>query len=335
MELVIEKWIEPSRGYLYPFDVLFQQVISICQEYNGITYDMLIEKISKNHIFHNLSTGDVKELIQDMIEKEFLEVIKGSHEMIVGLEGERILRSKNFYAVFMTPDEYEVIEGIKKIGRLDKAFIVNIGDNIILGGRLWRIKAIDYDRNKVYVSKAVSGKKPNYTGSSGYIHKKIGEKMMEILCSAKEFTYVNEGAAIALNDMRKKYNLNSITADQRVIWSDKDEGIFETYTGTTITRTLVWMLRYFGVDAKVKDGVGRITISKPTAITDLLQKMKEKKWSSDDLLPHVKEHELFKSKYSKYISKPLQIKMHIANEIDIEETVDYLQRYPFKCIDLG
>lgn len=335
MELIIEKWVEPSKGYLSPFDVLFQQVISICQETDGIAFGTLVGSISENSIFHTLDASDVEELIKDMLEKDFLEEVPGSHELIVGIEGERILRSKDFYSVFMTAEEYEVVEGTTKIGRLDKAFIVNVGDNIILGGRLWGIKDIDFERNKIYVMKAVSGKKPCYSGSPGYIHKKIGEKMMEILCSSKEFTYVNEGAAMALNDIRKKYRWNNVTSAQRVIWQDIDEAIFETYTGTTITRTLVWMLRYFGVDAKVLDGAGRIKLSKPKALTEVLRKMKEKKWIPEDLLPHVEEQEFFQSKYAKWISKPLLVKMQIANEFAIEETMEYLHRYEFRCMNVG
>jgi hypothetical protein len=148
-------------------------------------------------------------------------------------------------------------------------------------------------------------------------------------------SYVNEDAAIALNDIRRKFHLNSVTSDQRVIWLEKDEGIFDTYTGTTISRTLVWMLRYFGVDAKVKDGAGRIKITYPVGIPNILQKMKEKKWTPEDLLPHVLEHEFFMSKYTEHISKPLHIKMHIANEFNIEETVEYLKQYHFKGIVVG
>lgn len=335
MELIIEKWVEPSKGYLFPYDVLFQQLISISQENNGISKEELLEKIKKNGIFHDLPLEDVNHLIQHMIDKEFLEVVKGSKEIIVGLEGERILRSMDFYAVFLSAEEYEVMEGIKKIGRLDKAFIINIGDNIILGGRLWRISDIDYDRNKVYVSKAVSGKKPTYTGGPGSIHKRIAEKMMEILCSQIEFTYVNTVAMIALNDIRKKYWLNIVTAHQRIIWMEKGEGVFESYTGTTISKTLVWMLRSFGVDAKVKDGIGRIKITKPNTIPDTLNKIKKKQWTAEELLPYIEANELFQSKYTEQIGEKLQIKMHIANEIDIEGTLEYLNQFEFRCIEVG
>ena len=122
-------------------------------------------------------------LIEHMIENDHLEKIKGSNELIVGIEGERILRSKDFYAVFETPEEFTVLEGVRKIGTLDKSPVLSEGDNIILAGKLWAIRDIDFDKNKVYVKKAVNGKPPRYAGGGIKIHRRIGEKMMEILNS--------------------------------------------------------------------------------------------------------------------------------------------------------
>ena len=130
------------------------------------------------------------ELIIYMIEKDILEFIRGTGEIIVGLRGEKILRSKDFYAVFMTAEEYTVLKGAKKIGMLDKNSIINVGDNIILAGKLWTIKDIDDNRNRVYVSEAVDGKPPRYTG--GVLSIRIGEKMMEILCTDISFNYIDE-----------------------------------------------------------------------------------------------------------------------------------------------
>lgn len=335
MELVIEKWVEPSRGYSMPFDVLFQQILSICHENNGIEHQVLVSKIKDIPIFHEIDGENVQELIDHMIKADYLEKISGKDEIIVGLGGERILRSKDFYALFMSVEEYEVMEGPKKIGRLDKAFIVNVGDSIILGGRLWSIKNIDYERNKIYVTKTTSGKKPTYSGSPGYIHKKVGQKMIDILCSINDFHYVNDQAAIVLKDIRRDYSFYNITPNQRVIWVSRDEAVFETFTGTTITKTLVWMLRHFGIEAKLKDSLGRIKINSTKGLPEIIGKMKNKKWTADDLMPHVLEHELFQTKYTEHLSEKFNIKMHVANELEIEEAVKYLHEHEIKLIEVG
>ncbi|MGB6409214.1 MAG: DEAD/DEAH box helicase [Planococcus donghaensis] len=332
MELVIEKWIEPSKGYSLPFDVLFQQIISICQEKNGLSFGELVDNIQAISIYKDIEDQDIELLIGHMINEEYLEVIKGSGEIIIGLEGEKILRSKDFYAVFMSSEEYEVVAGDKKIGRLDQLFIINVEDNIILAGRLWTIKEIDEGRKKVYVVKAVSGKKPNYSGSPGHIHKKVGEKMMEILTSAKQFHYVNEIAAEVLNDVRRKYLYNNTNHNQRIVWGDREKGVFESFTGTRIANTLVWMLRFYDIGAKVNDTVGRIEISSVSNLKNIFESMKNKKWIVSDLLPHVRDYELLETKYSKEIPHELNMKMHVANEIALEETMEFLNKYEIKII---
>lgn len=334
MELILEKWIEPASDYPFPIDIAFHQIISICQETNGIMYGELLERIETNHILHTLNTLDVQVLINHMVEKDHLEIIQGKNELIVGIEGERILRGKEFYTVFMTPEEYDVLEGIRKIGNLDKSPFINIGDNLILAGKLWTIKDIDTDKNKVYVSKAVNGKPPLYLGSGGKIHKKIGEKMMEIVCGDRAFTYTNEEAANTLRDMRKKYQQFGVHSKQRPIWEMKKETIFETFTGTTITRTLCWMLSSFGVDVVNMDAIGRVTIEGSKDLLQVLQQIQLKKWKPEDLLPYTKEGEYYSSKYSIYLPKELQDRIHIAHEIDISATLDYLKFLDFKLIQL-
>jgi ATP-dependent helicase Lhr and Lhr-like helicase len=336
MELVLEKWVEPSKGYKQPFDILFHQIISMCQQYNGIKRSQLIKEIKSNEAFYDLDIEDINELLNYMIEKEILEQLPVVQELIIGIEGERILRSKEFYSVFMTREQYDVFSGTKQIGTIDKSPFINIKDRIILAGKLWEIYDIDSKRNKIYVSKASQGDPPKYSGDGGKIHQRIGEKMMEIICSDNFFEYIDEKAADCLKELRIPYHYYEVTPQQRVIWRKKDELVFETYTGTTIYQTLMWMLRTKGVDVKTVDGLGRIKITMPPEedILKVLNDIKNSNWCPEDVMKGVLEREKFVSKYSFYLPERLMDKMHIANEIDIENTLSYLKSYTFRLIDL-
>jgi ATP-dependent Lhr-like helicase len=334
MELLLEQWVEPANGYPMPYDILFHQLISICHETNGITKENLLERVKSIPMFRSINTGSIDHLIRHMVENDYLEVIKGRNELIVGLEGERLLRSKDFYAVFMTSEEYEVLEGMRKIGQLDKGSFINIGDNIILAGKLWTIKDIDDKRNKVYVSKAINAKRPNYSGGGAKLHPRIPEKMMEILCSEKEYVYVDESGIDTLKDVRKAYHMYEVTPNYRMIWVTKGEVLFETYTGNVIAKTLMWMLRYMGVESKSIDGIGRIKFDDTYPFMEILHQLKEKNWEAIDLIPFIKDREFFSSKYFVYLPEDLKIIMHIAHEIDIQGVKEYLNRYEFKVVTL-
>lgn len=331
MELNLDGWVEPASEYGKPYDIAFHQIISLCAEYNGLKLEQIMEKLFSCSVFQTLDRKKVHELIIYMIEKDILEFIRGTGEIIVGLRGEKILRSKDFYAVFMTAEEYTVLKGAKKIGMLDKNSIINVGDNIILAGKLWTIKDIDDNRNRVYVSEAVDGKPPRYTGGGINIHPRIGEKMMEILCTDISFNYIDEKAKNVLDDMRRKYHYEALTVDERPIWIMKDKIIFEPFTGTVISKTLCWMLRAIGLNATVVDGLGRIEVEHTS---DFEWKFKQiyREWSVDDILQVTKQNEWFVSKYSSYLPKDMLLDMHTAHELDIDGTMAYLKEKRFRFL---
>lgn len=332
MELVLEKWVEPAADYPFPIDIAFHQILSICQETNGMIKGELANRIKLNHVLHTLINEDVQILIEHMIERDYLEVIQGRNELIVGIEGERILRNKEFYSVFLTAEEYEVLNGIRRIGKLDKSPFITVGDNLILAGKLWTITSVDADLSKVYVTSASNGKPPHYAGSGGKIHKVIGEKMWAICCSQQHIPYVNDEASNTLSNMRVKYLQYGFDLESRPVWVGRDEIILETFTGTTITRTLCWLLRSVGVHVTAIDGIGRIKIKGSPDILSVLKEIALKDWHEDDLLQCTYKSEYHVSKYSAYLPKTLQDKFHIAHEVDIQSTIEYLKRYNFREI---
>jgi ATP-dependent helicase Lhr and Lhr-like helicase len=332
MELNLDKWVEPSMGYTKAYDVLFHQIISICQETNGIHLSELIEKLTANHAFYNFKQTDLLYLIRHMIKEENLEQIKGSNELIVGIEGERILRSKEFYAVFSSEEVFEVYEGTRKLGELDQQFKLDVGDHVILTGKLWRIIEMDINKNKIYVSKAVSAKKPKYFGGPVNLHPKIAEKMFEILTCEDNYPYINHEAENVLNEMRANYRMHNIQNNERVIWEERDEYLFEIFSGSKIVNTLVLMFRFLGVETKKPDGVGRLYMSNQFDVEDAIQQMTRIQWDEEDLLPCVLENEFLNTKFSPYIPRKMREKMHAHHRLDIQGTMEYLKKFNIKFV---
>lgn len=333
MELNLKKWVEPAVGYASAFDVMYHQIISICQETNGIVIRDLEKRITTNAAFRNFSGVTVHNLIQHMISIDHLEVIQGSQELIVGVEGERILRSKEFYAVFTSEEVFDVYEGTRKIGELDQQFKVDVGDHVMLTGRLWRILEMDWNKSKIYVGKAVSAKKPKYYGGPVNLHPKIAETMFEILTDSSAFDYINEDASQVLSEKRSVYRMNEVKANQRIIWIEKEEYLFECFTGTKIMNTLVLMFRSLGVEIKKPDDIGRVYISKDFDVVDTLHQMQHIVWQPEDLIPNVLENEWFSTKFSPYIPEQLREQMHLSHQLDIQGAVSFLKRFEFRFIE--
>lgn len=336
MKLLLEGWIEPASGYPVPYDIAFHQIISLCQEYNGLTWSQLLHTLEENATFYKLQKKDMVSLIEYMVRTEMLEIVPGLNQYIVGLEGERLLRGRDFYSVFMVALYYDVYCGMRKIGQLDKGVRFEIGENVILAGKLWTIKDMDTKKNKIFVKTAVNAKKPKYLSDPGKIHRKLSETMFEVLCSEEQFQYLDANATECLVGVRQKYSQFHVSDNQRVVWELREVLVLEPYVGTVICNTLIWLFRAAsGLDIKRRPSqIERIILPKAVVFSDLLEKILSRVWDEADLVLFIRESEWVVTKYSPYLTDELQRKMHMKSEIDLMGALKYLESYHFVTISL-
>lgn len=333
MELNLKGWIEPATQYEKPYDIAFHQIISMCAEANGITFEDLINKLLQISSFRTLSKYAVQILIYRMIEKDILEELS-TRELIVGLEGEKILRSKEFYAVFQSTKDFSVFHKANRIGSIDQDPSVQPGNNIILAGNLWTIKEVDHDKEKVYVTVAVNADPPAFSSGNINIHPSIHQKMVDVLCSDEIFNYVSPEGMATLRDMRKKYHFISMESNERPVWIKQEEIIFETYAGTVISETIYWMLKAIGLEIKRIDSLGRITMLQTPDFEKKFSTLYEREWSFRDIIAVTKKEELFSSKFTEYLPSEFIFEMHEVHKVDLVGAIMFLQEKVIKIVDL-
>lgn len=334
MELNLEGWIEPAKNYKVPYDIAFHQIISICAKANGMTLTKLLEDILQISVFKTLNKDLVKIMIMQMIENDILEELQDTKEIIIGLRGEKILRSKDFYAVFYSPEMFTVYNKTKKVGTLDRNPSVQTGSNVILAGKLWTITEVNDAKNKVYVTFAVNGEPPAFTSRNIQVHPKIHEKMLDILLADNKFEYSSEEGIALLYDLRKSYHDIQLASNERPVWIQKNKVLFEPFAGTVVSKTLNWMIKTTGLDARVVDSLGRILISDTSQLEEKIKELYQRDWSTSDILDVVMRNELFRSKYTDYLPNNIVYKMHAAHEIDLEGALKFLEENKIKLIDL-
>jgi ATP-dependent Lhr-like helicase len=334
MELALTNWVEPARGYLAPFDILFHQILSMCHEKNGLTLEKLLKIIEQNAVFGEMAVDDVVMLIEHMATHDYLEFINGKREFIVGLKGDRLMRGKEFYSVFLSPANFEVIAGNKTIGTIDQDFPVGVGDNIILAGRFWTIRDVNIDKAKIHVAAASNAKPPRYFGGASMIHPAIHHKMMGMLCSDQRLKYLNDEGRRALEDARLPYRKSGLQPEERPIWVSRHGAVFEPFAGTIIAQTLAWMLRSLLVRVNVVDGLSRMEFQSPYDFVELFEKMRNHNWGHEQLFLFTLSNEWFQSKYNSCLPEKLRLQMHAAHKINIKGALEYLNRYTVKVIHI-
>lgn len=199
-ELLFEKWIEPPEPRRLAYDLLFHQTLSLCTEHRGLYRDDLLDEVAANPAFADLPAHRVRELIEWMIEDDWLQIIEG--KCIPGLQGERLVRSRDFYAVFQSPALYKVMHGARLIGTIEANPLVMAGESLLLAGSTWQITEIDEKRNTVHVTPAFEGKKPIWLSGTRCVHPKIADKMYRLYTSDDDFDYLSPRAWTRLQEAR-------------------------------------------------------------------------------------------------------------------------------------
>lgn len=96
---VEERFIEPPNRRILPMSLLFHQTLSMLASSGELPPRRLAERILSLPPFAMVSKEDYRTLLVSMLEHEYLEMTE-EKGLIVGLAGERLLKSFKFYAVF-------------------------------------------------------------------------------------------------------------------------------------------------------------------------------------------------------------------------------------------
>ncbi len=194
-----ERFIEPPNVRKMPMSLLFHQTLSHLSASGELTAKALAERILSLPPFLNVEKEDYRTLLVSMVNEEYLQLTEDGG-LLVGIEGEKLLRSFKFYAVFKDSEDFTVRNGSDEIGTITTP--PPIGDRFALAGRVWEVEEIDRARRLVYVH-AVEGKMAvSWPGDYGEIHTRILERMRRVLEEETTYPYLLENARVRLETAR-------------------------------------------------------------------------------------------------------------------------------------
>ncbi len=199
-----ERFIEPPREKRMPMSLLFHQTLSVLAASGERTPKALADTILALPPFREVEKEDYRTLLVDMVNRELLE-LTDEGTLIVGLAGERLLRSFQFYAVFKDSEDFTVrVAGesgaAEEIGTITTP--PPVGDRFALGGRVWEVVELDVQRKLVYVHPVAGKMEISWPGDAGEIHTKILKRMKEVLLEDTVYPYLKGNAAHRLSVAR-------------------------------------------------------------------------------------------------------------------------------------
>lgn len=325
-----EKYIEPVILNETPYDILVHQILSIVKGTSGISTKDLLESINTNHTFCNIDSSEIQEIIDHLIKIDFLEKI--GQELIIGVEGERIVNSRDFYSVFQTEELFKVAHKGVKVGEMPLTIQIRKGENIFLSAKIWKIAFVDLKSKKIEVVPANDGKKPIFEGNGANVATKIREKMFEILVSKQEYDFLDEPSRLALDELRQEFSVFDIKNPkiERPLLLSNESLTFYSFTGSKINRTLKLIFDSAGIDNIYEDSDSSFDIRGGREnFMCTWQNLTEKISESDELTANLVDKNpniLDFSKYGNYLPYTLKIKLVEKFLFDFTECINYLEK---------
>lgn len=235
-----ERFIEPPRAKKMPVNLLFHQTLSILAAAGELTAKALAERVLALPPFRQISKEDYRTLLVSMLNHDFLEMTE-EKGLIVGLAGERLLRSFQFYAVFKDSEDFTVRAGDPEKGSAEEIGTITtpppVGDRFALAGRVWEVEELDIPRKLIYVHPVAGKMEVSWPGDSGAIHTKILERMRRVLTEDTVYPYLKPNAAHRL-EVARHLARNTGVGERMLIHLGGSTWCLFPWLGTISFRTL-------------------------------------------------------------------------------------------------
>lgn len=183
VELALRGELEPSPSApkLHLSTAVHQVLAVVRQEMQRatpISDKELIEWLGGS--FRRLDWDLFLKLLETMIKRDLLtRTVEG--QIVLGEVGEELACSHEFFAVFSTEVEFEVVNGAQFIGTLPVTPFQKEGSEVILDGRRWVICRINRKARRIYVEASDRADEPTFLGRGGDIHDIIIREIRAVL----------------------------------------------------------------------------------------------------------------------------------------------------------
>ncbi len=244
-ELFAEGWIEPPAERARPYNVLYQQLLSRLVERHGSSPHGLVGFFVKSGVFPGVSTDDYATLLKHLAKIDHIQQLPDG-SLILGLVGEKVVRSRDFYAVFESAEELEARHGERVLGRISASPGLEPGMCLRLAGEMWEIKEIVLARKEVLVVPAKEARQVLFEGSGApELHPRVAQKVREILLGDSLPPYLSPQGQAALAEARRLHK--QLPEGLEPSGSSR---VILPWTGTRAARTLKALLERAGCEVE-------------------------------------------------------------------------------------
>lgn len=189
LRLHAQGYVESARPPVAPWHLVAQQIMALVLQEKGLAPGDLSRWLTGFAPFATLGHAQLTSLLHYMCESEILHQDGGL--LSFGRRGEREFGKRHFIdlvAAFTTPPLFVVRHGRQEIGQVHHASFIQRDERppvLLLGGRSWVAKEIDWNARVVWVEPTREVGKSRWEGSSRALHPVLCRAVREVLCGAE------------------------------------------------------------------------------------------------------------------------------------------------------
>lgn len=253
IELLLAGWCEPPIAGALHLSTLQQQIMSVIAQHGGATARDIWRVLVEHGAFGNITQSQFVTLLKAMGQQQLIQQEKDGL-LIPGEEGEYLVNSYEFYAVFATPQEYTLFTQGKQLGKVSPSTPLKAGDMFIFAGRRWRIKDVDQERKSVLLEPSRGGMPPSFNLSTGgELRDEVRQRMYALYKDDYIPAYLNHGA-LRLFKQGRDFFAESQLNESRVIFDACDIYLF-LWIGDRIIYTITSLLSLNKMQVSIENGL--------------------------------------------------------------------------------
>jgi ATP-dependent Lhr-like helicase len=272
VRLLLERFVEPASQVPEIASTLIHQILSVIAERGGIRARPLYDLLCGPGPFASISVSEFADLLRHL-SSEAIKFVEQSSDgtIMLGKEGERIVQSRSFFAVFESADEWRLTVGGRTLGTLPISFPVHKDSLVVFAGQRWIVQDLDEKTNTLFVAPHPGGVVPRFERADGErLHDRLAAEMRQVYLSFDEPAYLDDKGRALLAEGREMFRALGLETTT-FVQEEKDLHVF-LWRGSQATAVFGAAAAMVGLPGEVHDfGLTLPKTSSPEARTVLMR----------------------------------------------------------------
>jgi ATP-dependent Lhr-like helicase len=250
--LVLDDWVEPLTAPAEPVNLVAQQLLARVLAEGRVGRSAWPGPFEVVRIQAQLESAVPRAVLEYMLRRSLL--VEDSAIVAMGPIGEEEYGRRNFMDVtslFLTEPALAVRWGQRDLGSVDPSSLASREDaraTILLGGRAWGVREVDWNRRVVWVEPVDEPGKSRWAGAAGALSWNVCQAIRAVLCGDDRLApHLSNRAASKITQLREEYEW--ARPDGTTLSRDgaRSRSRWWTFSGARANRALAYALDRSGV----------------------------------------------------------------------------------------